>query len=364
MANPEHVEIVRQGNEAIQKWRERNPGERLDLSEVDLSNADLSGVDLADACFIGVRLRGATLCEADLSYADLSGADLTDADLTDVRLRGADLSRVNLRNATLIRADLSAAGLSGADLIGADLNEVNLTGTDLLQSVLIRTNLEAARLKDCRIYGISAWDLHGTPAEQANLIIAPYDQPEITVDDLEVAQFVYLLLNNPKVRRVIDTITTKVVLILGRFTPERKAVLDAIREELRKRNYVPILFDFEKSDNRDFIETVSTLAHMARFVIADVTDAGVVLQELQRIVPALPSVPVQPLLLQGADPTIVLTDFLCYPWFLPPHLYADQPELLASLAEKVITPAEEKANAVKEQLQKAQAMIQGLRSSG
>lgn len=54
----------------------------------------------------------------------------------------------------------------------------------------------------------------------------------ITVDNLEVAQFIYLLLNNEKIRQVIDTITSKVVLILGRFTDERKSVIDAIREEL------------------------------------------------------------------------------------------------------------------------------------
>ena len=39
----------------------------------------------------------------------------------------------------------------------------------------------------------------------------------------------YLLLNNEEIRHVIDTITSKVVLILGRFMPERKAILDAIR---------------------------------------------------------------------------------------------------------------------------------------
>jgi hypothetical protein len=49
------------------------------------------------------------------------------------------------------------------------------------------------------------------------------------------------MLNNQKVLDVIDTITSKVVLILGRFTAERKAVLDALREELRQRNYLPIL---------------------------------------------------------------------------------------------------------------------------
>ena len=48
-------------------------------------------------------------------------------------------------------------------------------------------------------------------------------------------------LSNQKVRNVIDTITSKAVLILGRFTDQLKAVLDALREELRKRDYLPIL---------------------------------------------------------------------------------------------------------------------------
>jgi hypothetical protein len=69
---------------------------------------------------------------------------------------------------------------------------------------------------------------------------------------------IYLLLNNQKIRDVIDTITSKLVLILGRFTPERKIVLDAIRDELRKRSYLPVLFDFEKPSNRDVTKTVST----------------------------------------------------------------------------------------------------------
>ena len=82
-------------------------------------------------------------------------------------------------------------------------------------------------------------------------------EPEITVDNLEVAQFIYLLLNNERIRHVIDTITSKAVLILGRFTPERKAVLDALREELRKRDYLPVLFDFDKPASKDLTETVS-----------------------------------------------------------------------------------------------------------
>jgi hypothetical protein len=177
-----------------------------------------------------------------------------------------------------------------------------------------------------------------------NLEITPADEPAITVDNLEVAQFIYLLLHNEKIRQVIDTITSKAVLILGRFTPERKAVLDAIREELRYQNYLPIVFDFEKPASRDLTETISTLAHMARFIIADLTEAKSLPQELQRIVPDLPSVPVQPVLQASAEEYSMFEHFKRYPWVLETYRYEDLEEVMAALTEKVIVPAELKAN--------------------
>ena len=92
----------------------------------------------------------------------------------------------------------------------------------------------------CRC-GISRVD---NRTEQQNLNIAGSRESSITVDNLKVAQFIYLLLNNQEIREVIDTITSKAVLILGRFSDKRKVVLDALRDELRKHNYLPILFDF------------------------------------------------------------------------------------------------------------------------
>ena len=169
------------------------------------------------------------------------------------------------------------------------------------------------------------------------------DEPLITVDNLDVAQFIYLLLNNQKIRQVINTVTSKVVLILGRFTPDRKTILDALRDELRKHNYLPVLFDFEKPKSRNFTETMKTLAHLARFVIADLTDPASVPQELQAIIPTL-AVPVQPVLFEEKREYAMFVDFLkTYPWVLPVHYYRDQASLLASLKDRVIDPAERKA---------------------
>lgn len=148
-------------------------------------------------------------------------------------------------------------------------------------------------------------------------------------------------MNNDRLRKVIQTITSKVVLILGRFTPERKAVLDALRDELRSCDYLPVLFDFEEPSNQTIDETVATLAGMARFVIADLTDAKSILQELRNIVPNRPSLPIQPILLSGQNEPGMWDFFRRYPWMLKTCFYENTAELLASVYELVISPPEQ-----------------------
>ncbi len=372
-ADPEQYGILKQGAEMWNQWRRKHPGVRAHLRGANLYGADLRDADLSNVNFHKADLRGVNLSracltrsffgEADLTTADLSGANLNTAcfnraSLLGANLNGADLSDTDLSETDLREAYLIGANLTRTNLMEANLSRANLTSADLRQACLVRavlvgTNLTRASLTQCFIYGISAWSVELGGATQDGLVITSVDEPTITVDNLRVAQFIYLLLNNAEIRDVIDTITSKVVLILGRFTPERKIVLDTLREELRKHNYSPVLFDFEKPASRDLTETISTLAHLARFIVVDLTDPSSAPHEVATVIPHT-VVPVQPLL--SHEPIVIdgkeverraysmFKDLQRrYHWVLPIYSYTDQTHLLATLQEHVIVPAEQKA---------------------
>jgi len=378
MANPKHLKILKQGVKVWNKWREENPDIIPDLSkakfrEVDLHRVNFDNAKLHKAKLNGANLRKARLCKANLYKARLSRANLykvklgeanlykaklkkanlrkaglCKADLKKVRLNGASLMKTdlsetkfrkaNLKNANLSYANLEKASLRGADFRYADLSGANLNGANLKNALLVETILNAANLTGCRVYGISAWGLKLDRTIQTDLIITPRDEPVITVDNLEVAQFVYLILNRKKLRNIIDNITSKSVLILGRFTAERKAVLDAMANELRHHNLLPIIFDFERASSRDFSETIKTLAGMSLFVIADITNPRSAPLELQATVPDY-QIPFVPVIQKGEKPFSMLEDLVKYPWVLSLLEYRSSDDLIKTFKGAIIDGA-------------------------
>ncbi len=298
MANPEHLKILDQGVKAWNKWRRDYPDERPSLREANLQGRNLRGLNLSDT-----------------------------------NLRRADLSQANLSQGNLRRADLRRANLSGAIL-----REVDFTS-----AILIETNLEMAQLDSCLVYGVSAWNVKLDGAEQKNLIVGKKNAPIFMVDNLEVAQFIFLLLDNRKIGQVIRTVGQRAVLILGRFSPpERKEVLDAIAEKLRQMGFLPILFDFEGSKEKDFTETIKILAGLSLFVIADITNPKSSSLELQATVPDY-KIPFAIILQNGEEPFSMFKDLTMYDWVLKPVItYNTKQSILAGLEQAVIKPALQK----------------------
>ena len=303
VASEEHLKILRQGVDVWNEWREKNPELIPDLREADLRHADLSGMHLVQA----------DLRETDFKFADLKGANLSEA---------------NLWDAILCHVNLSGANLSKADLRGA---------------LLIQANFSGATLTGSSVYGTAVWDIKiDDQTKQQNLVITPGGEAAITVNNLKVAQFIYLLLNNKEIRDVIDTINSKAVLILGRFSEERKRVLDALRDALRNKGFLPIVFDFERPKGRDFTETVKVLAGLSSFVIVDITEPRSVPLELQATVPDY-MIPFVPILQDGESEFSMFPDLQAkHDWVLGTLTYDSYETLIEVLDDAVINRALEK----------------------
>jgi hypothetical protein len=143
MANEKQLEILKQGIDVWNQWREENP----DI-EIDLISADLASFDLRKADFRAIDLRGADLEKANLRAADLSEASINRAKIIETNLREA-----NLRGAYLIRANLRTAYLNKADfrdtnLLGANLKDSSLLSTDLSKANLSKANFSNSNLGD------------------------------------------------------------------------------------------------------------------------------------------------------------------------------------------------------------------------
>jgi hypothetical protein len=342
MADKKHIKILEKGVDTWNEWRNENPKIRPNFTKADLSCRILDGVDL----------RRAKLTEADLTHAMFHEANLCKADLRGAKLIGTNLCRARLCDAHLNGADLHRANLDRADLTGADLSDANLE-----RAILVGSTVSRARFTRCRVYGASAWDLDLTNVEnQSNLRITQDDDPaRITVDNLEVAQFVYLLLHNEKIRDVLDTIGLKGVLVLGRFTKKRKAVLDAIRNRLGELGFVPMIFDFQRPTQRDFTETIKTLAGLSRFIIADITNPKSSPLELQATMPDY-MIPFVPIIHENEKPFAMFRDLKQKygEWVLDVLEYDSVANLLKVMEKAVIKPALKMADQLL--IKKAQAI--------
>ena|SRR3989338_5261063 len=362
MADETHIERLHSERELWNKWISEGwkTQETVEYRthegiarRVLKTRADLSKLDLTRfGAFNDYQFYKVNLSEADLSGLTFRNCNFRKANLSKAKIHGAKFYDCNFDYCSFIQSDSTNSEYINCSLIGVNFSRANLFRVNFSVSKLIKSSLKWGQLIETRfyksdlsysqVYGTSVWNCTFEDCVQNNISINNINEPKVSIDNIEVAQFVYLLINNPAIRKVIDTVTSKVVLILGRFTVDRIQVLQSIRNELRNQNYVPVLFDFEKAQSRDLTETISALAHLSRFIIVDLTDARSVPQELSHIVPNLPSVPVQPIM-EGASAVYGMFEhFERYPWVLKVKRYYTHSEVNDTFLKIILQDIENK----------------------
>lgn len=279
-----YIELLSKGAKTWNEWRINHPSISPCLQDVNFFEEfyggnfydlpEFHGVDFSSVDFNCSSLRNSIFCNCIFEDSDLSYCSAENTSF-----RGSTFKNTVLEHISFVESDFSNTELDG-----------------------------------CRVYGISSWDLNLQNSKQQDLVITKEGSLEITVDNIELAQFLYLMINNSNLRSVINTITSKVVLILGNFSPERKKVLDNIRSQLRAYDLIPVMFDFDGPKSRNLTETVITLASMSKFIIADITLPRSVPHELATLVKEFPSIAVYPIIQGNETEYGMFQDLMVYPW--------------------------------------------------
>jgi uncharacterized protein YjbI with pentapeptide repeats len=392
MANAEHVAILKKGVSEWNRWRETT-----NHHKVDLSDADLAGMKLNHVSFLHANLTGAILTRTQLEHAHLTNADLTRAVLTranlehvnarnaifdgvvaneanfevstlrGARFRNAMLSGARFHRAYLRDADLTGAALRGSWLRFATLDcaccsNTDFTGANLCNVSMVKTDLRGADLTDAYVFGISAWNVETDINTRQDLIVGVSQantKAPLRAHDLHTAQLLSLMLDGDGVRRVFNSVSSKLVLILGSFSPGEKPVLDALRSGLQRRGYVAVTFDFQRPSERDYAETIVVLAGMSRFVIADFTNAKEVRAEVAQVRSQYKRVPIIPLAKEGASLPVTMANAFSAEELHLIVRYKSIDDLLQKLQPSIIEPAEARASRIAESIARAEAFLTG-----
>jgi uncharacterized protein YjbI with pentapeptide repeats len=326
-------EVLMQGAKIWNAWRERNLGrvhfanpnwydcpgpgglQVKGRNRLNFSGMNLSGVSIHSAFAEGLNLRNSVFEDSHLEEGDFSRANFSGA---------------TFRNTKFNKTILTGANFDGATFVNCNLNRVNLVGA----------SFHVEEITETIVYGISAWDLQTSDGmKQSKLVIEKtyelYSEllqrgvVPMTVDDIQLAQFIYYLSNHKRMREALNILNEKGVLLLGRFKDGGLERLYSMRGWFQEKGYMAMIFDFARPDNLSLTETVVTMAGLSKFVVVDLSGSSVP-AELQAI------------LGQIKKPVLAFGD----PYALFPDL-ADQTSvvaiegvdsnLLAALEEKVPT---------------------------
>jgi uncharacterized protein YjbI with pentapeptide repeats len=258
-------------NFAAPRWYESPGTDGVQVkgrNRLDFSEMNLSGATIYRAFAEGLNLRNTVFEDAHFEEGDFSRADFTGASFRSTRF-----------NKTI----LTGANFDGATFVNCNLNRINLVGA----------SFRVKEISETVVYGIAAWDLQTSDQmKQSKLVIErTYDlysdiiqqgKVPLTVDDIELAQFVYYLSNHKKMRDALNILNDKGVLLLGRFKDGGLERLYSIRERLQSKGYMAMIFDFARPDNLSLTETVVTMAGLSKFIVVDLSGSSVP-AELQSI---------------------------------------------------------------------------------
>ena len=148
-----------------------------------------------------------------------------------------------------------------------------------------------------------------------------------------------MLLDSNKTRTMFSALTTSTVLILGRIGEDGSEVSQAVDKRLRMMGYIAVVFDFGRSANRSYMETIQSIASLSRIIVADIRDPYLYRNFYEMILDY--RIPVGLVLEKGNQLNPMFTDILSNDRVVKPIIqFKNFKSLIGLIKSKVVEPAE------------------------
>jgi uncharacterized protein YjbI with pentapeptide repeats len=159
MADNNQIEILSQGTEAWNKWREENPDVSINLKNAELMHMNLEKANLAEADLQMANLSFANFKNANFAFANLESAVFSFGNFEGASFSGAHLENAYLEDAALVGARLPGANLKKAKLANSNLKNAYLVDANLEGSILSAVNFRNANVSSVTFDQRIFWDL-------------------------------------------------------------------------------------------------------------------------------------------------------------------------------------------------------------
>jgi hypothetical protein len=320
-------------------WKEAVDPGKYRLSGVDFSTLNtpgLPGYDFLNCTFEDCIFDNIVLFNCDFEHARFERCTFTSS----VRSNG------NFRSSEFENCTFTETNFINADFRGATFRWVVMENVNFRFACLSDCKFYDSKIIGCKIYGASIWDIDAVRTEQRDLLIpnrkenGKWTGETITIDDIQLGNVIFLLLDNANYRKMFNESKKKSVLILGRFGKNLEQTINPLKNELRKRNLSPIVFDFDKPNALDLMEAIVLLAFMSKFIIADLSDATSVIGELQAILSSQ-MLPVLPIIRRSSTLFSTYAFTNKFIWIAQPLIYDEIQQVIEKFDSVIIKTAEE-----------------------
>lgn len=305
---------------------------RCEIRKSNISQSTFSGSDMTGSTWSVVDGRQSVFIKCNFASAEMHRfhgfqSNFKSSHWTNSILKTSDFRRANFEDCKMDGSTVRGCSFGSATMPFMKWINFSVADCDLRRAEISDSTFENGKIKDCRIYGLAAWGVKFSQVEQSDLDISSKRDISIKCISVEYGIVISHFLHNESIKKYFETLSDKVVLILGRFTPSRKVFLEIIRYELKNAGYVPVLFDFDKPDTKDLTETVLALALSSRAICADLSDPRCIPHELAVIAPNVTAI-IHTLIETGHEPYAMFEDLLGrYRVIRRPLIYGDAEQL-------------------------------------